>query len=385
MRGSATSSKADYYEVLGVGKSASPDEIKKAYRQAALKFHPDRNPGDAEAETKFKQAAEAYEILSDPDKRGRYDRFGHEGLRGVPVTDFGSFDDIFTAFSDIFGGGGGGGGGIFDAFFGGGRRARRGPRRGASLRVELVLSLEEAIKGIEKSIELKRHEHCDRCGGSGAKGGAKPVACKTCDGRGEVVQSQGFFQIRAHCPACGGQGSRIEDPCTACRGSGKQLKKREITLKVPAGVEDGSRIRISGEGDAGDPGGPPGDLFCFIAVEPHDVFERHGDDLICEVPISFTQAVLGAEVDIQTLDGEVTLKIRKATKSGQVYRLPGLGAPNVHGRGRGDLLVQVDIDVPKKLTKRQEELLRELASLEKVEVRTRRRTLFERLRSFLGE
>ncbi len=381
-----TSEKADYYDILGVAREASPEEIKKAYREAAFKFHPDRNEGDEAAEEKFKEAAEAYDVLKDTEKRARYDRYGHDGLQGVATGDFSSFEDIFEAFGDIFGGGGGG---IFDAFFGGGggrRGGRRGPRRGASLKVEITLGLEEALKGQEKTIELTRREACETCEGSGAKDGAKPVECATCGGVGEVIQAQGFFRVQTTCPHCRGAGSQISDPCGTCKGSGKEAKRREITLRIPAGVEDGSRIRISGEGDSGEPGGPQGDLFCFISVKPHEVFERHGNDLICEVPISFPQAVLGAEVEIQTLDGPVAMKIKPATRSGQVYRMSGLGAPDVHGRGRGDLLVQVDIDVPRKVTDEQRDLLKELAKLEKSAVRTQKRTFIERLRdAFLGD
>lgn len=389
MRTSTTSqNKADFYDVLSVDRSATTDEIKKAYRKAALKWHPDRNQDNPQAEDRFKQAAEAYEVLSDDNKRQRYDQFGHDGLRGVPTHDFNSFDDVFDAFADIFGGrggGGGGGGSIFDSFFGGGRQARRGPRKGASLRLELPLTLEEAVKGAEKTIDLTRREHCDSCGGTGAKTGSKREKCSTCGGHGEVVQAQGFFQVRTTCPGCGGEGSTIKDPCDSCRGSGRIPKKREITLRIPAGVEQGSRIRVSSEGDAGEPGAPQGDLFCFINVEPHEIFERHGNDLICEIPISFPQAALGDQVELKSMDGAVTLRIKPGTKTGQVYRLSGLGVPDVHGRGRGDLLVHVDIDVPTKLTSEQKDLLKKFASTQKLEIKQRKGTLFERLRGLLGE
>jgi len=371
--------KRDYYEVLGVAKDASAEQIKKAYRKCAMEFHPDRNPGNAEAEQKFKEAAEAYECLSDQDKRARYDRFGHEGLRGAPQHDFSNFESIFEVFGDLFGGGGGGGGGDF---FGFGRR-RAGPRPGASLKVELELGFLEAAKGCEKVVEIRRGESCETCKGSGAKAGTKASTCGTCGGRGEVAATQGFFQIRTTCPSCGGQGSRIDKPCADCGGEGSKKKKREIKVRIPAGVEDGTRMRVSGEGEAGAQGGPRGDLYVFLSVQPHDFFARDGDDLICEVPITFPQAALGARVHVPTLDGTEEIDVPRGTQTGTVFRLTGKGLTSLRGYGKGDELVRVVVETPKRLTKRQEELLRELASVDETEVAEKRRSFLDKLKDFV--
>ncbi len=396
MAGMTAHNKRDYYDVLGVKQEATPEEIKKAYRRLAMEHHPDRNGGSKEAEEKFKELAEAYEVLSDKDNRDRYDRYGFEGLKGVPVTDFSSFEQIFDAFGDIFGGGGrgggggafGGGGGIFEQLFGLGRSSSRthaGPRPGASLKVELEIDFIEAAKGCEKALELKRHEPCEKCGGTGAKAGTKPKRCPYCGGAGEVAHTQGFFSIRTTCPSCRGQGTTIEDPCGKCKGSGHVGTKKEISVKVPAGVEDGSRLRVSGEGEPGHGGGPPGDLYVFLGVHPHEFFERHGQDVLCEVPITFAQAALGATVKVPTIEGAADLDVPRGTQPGSVLRMPGRGFADVRGRGRaGDQLVRLVVEVPRRLTARQEEVLRELAAIDEKEVGGRRKGFLDKLKDWLG-
>ncbi len=370
------SQKRDYYVVLGVEKTATVEQIKKAYRRCAMEWHPDRNPGNKEAEDKFKEAAEAYEVLQDEEKRARYDRFGHEGLRGAPQHDFSNFESIFEVFGDIFGGAGGG------DFFGFGRRAA-GPRPGSSLKVEIELDFLEAARGCEKTVEIRRAEPCETCKGTGARPGSKAATCATCGGRGEVSASQGFFQIRTTCPTCGGQGSRIEKPCGDCAGQGAQRRRREIKVRIPAGVEDGTRMRVSGEGEVGARGGARGDLYVFLSVRPHDFFGREGDDLLCEVPITFPQAALGTTAKVPTLDGTEDLEVPRGTQSGTVFRLTGRGFQNVRGYGRGDELVRVVIETPRRLTKRQEELLRELAQHDETEVAERRRSFLDKLKDFV--
>jgi len=346
----------DYYRVLGVPRDASAEAIKKAYRQAAIKYHPDRNPGDAEAERRFKACAEAYEVLSDPDKRARYDRFGKEGLRGAGVHDWAHADvhDIFSMFEEVFG---------FGDIFGGGR-GRAGPQGGQSLRCAIDVCLEEVLSGTNKTISLTRRELCDACGGSGSASGSRR-SCPTCGGRGRVQQGGGFFRVVRACPHCGGTGSTVTDPCQTCGGSRFVNRKRTIEVTVPAGIEDGQQIRYAGQGDAGEPGAPRGDLLAVVRVQEHPLFERHGRDLLCQVPIDFTQAALGASVDVPTLDGGETVEVSRGTQSGDLYRLEGRGLPDVRTRRRGDILIQVIVEVPKKLTRRQEELLRNFADEEK--------------------
>lgn len=374
----------DYYDVLGVQKNASAEEVKKAYRQAALKNHPDRNPGDTQAERRFKEAAEAFDVLGDPEKRRRYDQFGKEGLKGVyRPHEYADVHDIFSAFSDIFGGGG-----IFGDFFGGPGAGvgRRGPRRGASLRCEIALSLEECATGVKKTVTLRRQELCDTCGGSGAKPGTQPKTCSTCGGVGMVQQSQGFFSVRTTCPRCHGQGTVIDNPCGGCRGSGRMAKSREITVGIPAGVEDGNQLRMPGEGEAGEPGAPRGDLYCFLRVKPHPIFERHGDDLAARVPITFSQAALGGEIEVPTIRGGAsTLKIPPGTQSGQMLRLRGQGMPSVHGHRKGNLLVLVSVETPKKLTAEQEKLLREFSRTEEANITPERRSFLEKVKRYLRE
>ena len=360
------SDKRDYYEVLGVERGAAQDEIKRAYRKLALKFHPDRNKDDASAEQKFKEAAEAYDVLSDEQKRAQYDQFGHAafGQGAAGGTRFTNMEDIFAAFGDIFGGGGGGAGGIFGDLFGGGRRSRGGPRGGRDLKIVLDLTLEEISTGVERTISLKRNEHCETCKGSGAKPGTTPVTCQTCAGRGQITRSQGFFSMAQTCPSCRGAGKRIESPCGDCNGAGRRVDTGDVTIQVPAGIEDGMRIRVTGAGDVGDPGGPRGDLYCIIREHEHKVFQRSGPDVMTEVPFSFTQLSLGDRVEIPTLSGRVEMTIPPGTQSGKVFRLRGQGLPSLEGRGSGDQLVRVFVDIPRKLTERQKELLREFDEIE---------------------
>ena len=346
--------KRDYYEVLGVQREASDGGIKKAYRQLALQYHPDRNPGDKEAEEKFKEAAEAYEVLRDPEKRGLYDRFGHEGLRGTGFTGFSGFEDIFSSF-----------GSIFEEFFGFGTRtrSRTAPHAGADLRYDLRLSFLEAAFGIEKEIGLEKRLLCDVCQGTGSEPGTRPETCTTCRGRGQVMHSQGFFSISTTCPQCHGAGTIIKNPCSRCRGAGKIKKKKKVLVKVPSGVETGTRLRLSGEGEDGVRNGPPGDLYVVIFVNEHDFFARKGYDISCQIPISFPQAALGSEIEVPTLEGASTISIPRGTQSGEVFKLKGLGIPFMRGFGRGDQYVQVMVKTPTDLTKQQEELLREFAKI----------------------
>lgn len=362
--------KRDYYEVLGVTKSASLDEIKKAYRQAAIKHHPDKNPGDHQAELNFKEAAEAYEVLGDEGRRARYDQFGHAGLEqgGFGPRGFSSPEDIFEAFGDIFG-----------DFFGFGR-GRGGPRRGASLRADVEIDFVEAAKGCERTLSLKRHEVCGTCGGNGAKPGTQPSECPLCGGHGQVLQGGGFFTIRTTCPKCGGAGKVVKDPCRECGGAGMKREKADVKVTIPAGIDNQTRIRIPGAGEPSPGGGGRGDLYVDVTVRPHAVFEREGTTLFCEVPIPFSQAALGGDLEVQTLDEKVNVKIPRATQSGQLFRVRGHGLPDIDGGRKGDLVVRVVVDVPKNLTKQQEDLLRELAKTEKVEVKPRKKSLLDKIK-----
>jgi len=361
--------KRDYYEVLEVTRTAGSDEIKKSYRKLALKYHPDRNRGDKDAEEMFKEAAEAYEVLSDPEKRELYDRFGHAGLQQTGFQGFRDFDDIFSSFGDIF-----------EEFFGfGARGARRSrARRGADLRVDVAVAFMDAAFGKETEIEVSRHEPCDECRGTGTKGGAQPSVCHTCGGRGQVTRSQGFFSISTTCPTCQGSGTVIQDPCLKCHGVGRVLIKKKLALRIPAGVDTGSRLRLHGEGEQGDPGAPAGDLYVFIHVEPHETFRRQNDDLIVGVPITYSLAALGGEIEIPTLDGTDHFAVPSGTQSGQDFRILGKGIPHLRGRGRGDLVVVVYIETPKKVSKEQEDILRRLAELEGAKVTPHKRGLFSR-------
>jgi len=368
--------KRDYYEVLGVSRDVSPEDLKKAYRQMALKYHPDRNPGDEEAPKRFKEAAEAYEVLSDPDKRQRYDRYGHAGLNGASFHDFRSAEDVFSAFGDIFGGG------LFGDLFG---ERRRAPRSGADLLMKLEIELIEAARGATRTIEVARQEFCPECKGSGARKGTVATTCNYCGGRGQVVQARGFFQVATTCPACGGDGTRIADPCSSCRGSGRVGVTTKLQVDIPPGVESGMWLQLRGQGELGDVGAPRGNLRIQILVRDHPFFERRRNDLICEVPISFAQAALGGVVEVPTLDGPEDMDIPRGTQSGDVLRIKGRGMPDIGGRGRGDELVRVIVETPRHLTARQEELLREFAEIEHEQVSPKRKSFFEKLRDYFTE
>lgn len=365
--------KRDYYDVLGVSKSASLEEIKGAYRKLALKYHPDRNPEDADAETRFKEAAEAYEVLGDANKRTRYDRYGHAGLEGTGFHEFTNINDVFEAFGDLFG---------FGSFFGGGRRSR-GPARGEDLEADITLSLEEAARGADKKVKVRRKTICQECSGSGCRPGTSPAPCGMCGGRGQVIRAQGPFRIATTCPSCRGKGTMISDPCRACGGQGRSVEATEVEVKVPPGVDTGMHLRVRGQGEPGEPGGPSGDLYVLVNISKHPLFEREGMDLHCRVPISYTQAVLGAEIEVPTLAGRENITIPKGTPPGDVIRLRGKGMPDPRGGGRGDLNLHITIDVPRKLNKRQEELLRELAEIEHQNVSAERKSFFERLREYV--
>ncbi len=343
--------KRDYYEVLGVSKSASADEMKKAYRRLAMKYHPDRNKDDADAEARFKEAKEAYEVLNDADKRAAYDRFGHDGVRASGAGGAGPGGFGAEGFSDIFGD-------VFGDIFGAGRRGGGSQVfRGADLAYELKLDLEQAVSGDNVTIDVPTQVICETCDGSGAKKGSEPVTCSTCGGVGQVRMQQGFFSIQQTCPACKGTGKIIADPCDDCHGAGRVRKTRTLSVKVPAGVDDGDRIRLSGEGEAGRNGGPPGDLYVEIRVKPHKIFEREGADLACEVPVSFATATLGGEVELPTLDGNVSLKVPAGTQSGKTFRLRGKGVVTVRDPRKGDLFAQVQVETPVNLTGEQKTLL----------------------------
>jgi molecular chaperone DnaJ len=344
----------DYYKILGVSRDATEEEIKKSYRKVAMQYHPDRNPENKEAEEKFKIASEAYEVLRDPEKRQIYDHYGIEGLRGTGFTGFRGFDDIFSAFGDIF-----------EDFFGlGGTYKRRSrARAGADLRYDLKISFHDAAFGKEFEIDIPKNVPCDVCNGTGAKLGTHPANCPNCKGTGQVTRSQGFFTISTTCSRCGGEGKIVSHPCKDCRGSGKIKKNKRVQIRIPPGVDTGSRLRIRGEGEEGERGGPAGDLFIFLYVEPHEFFSRDGDDIVCQIPISFTQAALGAEIEIPTLNGKRNLIIPKGTESGEVFRVKGEGFQKLRGYGRGDQVIQVVVRTPKNLTTRQEEILREFEEI----------------------
>jgi len=348
-------SKRDYYEVLGIDKGSVEDQIKAAYRKLALKYHPDRNPGDKEAEDKFKEAAEAYEVLHDPQKRQIYDQFGHAGLEGSGFSGFGGFEDIFSSFSDIF----------EDFFgFGTGRRSRSRAQRGSDLRYDLTLSFMEAAFGTETEIEIKKAEACPNCNGTGCEPGTQPETCTYCHGSGQATRTQGFFTVRTTCPNCRGAGRMIAHPCSQCKGSGHIMVRKKVSVKIPAGVDHGSRLRLTGEGEAGEHGGPPGDLYVFIGVEPHEYFKRDNSDVICQIELSFVQAALGDKIDIPTLNGKKTLDIPKGTQPGELFRLRGEGIPSLRNGRRGDQIIQALIKTPTHMTKKQESLLKEFAKLE---------------------
>ena len=362
--------KRDYYEVLGISKSASADEIKSAYRKLAMKYHPDRNPGDEEAKAKFQEASEAYEVLSNDEKRQRYDQFGHQGVNFGPGgfdfgRDFSHFQDIDLGdiLNSVFGGGMGGG--AFGGMFGGGRRQTNpdGPQRGADMSMELEVDFEEALFGSERTLDLTLPEECDQCHGSGAAKGSKRTTCSTCGGRGAVVRGNGFFQVRQTCPKCGGEGSVIERPCPACHGSGQMRAKRQVTLRIPKGVDTGSRLRLAGKGGGGLRGGEPGDLYVVVRVRDSEIFMRDGLDLAVDVPVSPVAAAVGGEVDVPTPDGIANLKIPSGTPNGKLFRLRGKRMPSLRGMGTGDLVVRIVFEVPQRLTAKQRGLLDDLAKI----------------------
>lgn len=377
----------DYYEVLSVERTADGEEIKRAYRRLAMKYHPDRNPDDAEAELKFKEAAEAYEVLSDDSKRKIYDQYGHEGLRGHGAAghDFNrmNVDDIFSMFNDIFGGGGG---------FGGRGGARRGPARGYDLETEVVLDLKDVATGVSKDVEFTRMDICDTCTGSGAKPGTTPETCGTCNGQGKVQQAGmgGMFRMVTACPNCRGRGTVIKDKCDSCHGKGRIGKKRSLSVKIPAGIHDGQAVRVPGEGeppsvDVSPSGqGARGDLHVVVRVKKHEFFERDGDHLLMEMPISFTQASLGAEVEVPTIDGKESLNIKKGTQYGDIFRIHDAGLPNLRSGRKGDLIVVAKIETPKKLTSKQEELLREFAKTEDKHVNPESHGFWKKITDFIG-
>lgn len=363
-----------YYEVLGVSKTVSGTELSRAYRKLAIKYHPDSNRHDEDAITKFKEAAEAYEVLNDEQKRARYDQYGHAGL-GADAGGFQDMGDIFEAFGDMFGGT------IFGDFFGG--RGQRGRvRRGADIRCDVTLDLEEAAAGTRKKVTLTRHELCQDCDGSGAEPGSKPQICTRCRGQGQIVQANGILRVQTTCPQCRGKGKITTSPCKSCAGSGAVPREVVLDVAIPAGVDDGMRVRLPGEGQASPDGGPPGDAYCFIKVRSHKMFHREGNDLVLQLPLSYSQAVLGTEIEIPTLGGRHTIQIPKGTQSGEVFQLRGLGVPDPRTNQRGSLLVQTFVEIPKRVGAKQEELLRKLAELEEEHVTPHRKSFFERVLAY---
>ena len=367
----ATGQKQDYYELLGAAKTATDEELKKAYRKKAVQFHPDKNPGNKEAEEMFKKVSEAYEVLKDPEKRAAYDRYGHaafqqgaapRGPGGFSSGGGGGFHDPFDMFREVFGqqGGGGGGGGIFDEFFGGGGQGGQGgASRGSDLRYDLEITLEEAAKGVEKEISFRKLAECGHCHGSGAEPGSKKSTCPTCRGAGQVTTSRGFFHVRQACPTCHGSGQKFEKACVKCSGQGRVNETAKINVRIPAGVDTGNKLRSAGNGEAGSAGGSAGDLYIVVHVKDHEVFEREGDDLFCEMPIKFTLATLGGTIQVPTLKGKAALKIPAGTQSNTTFRLKGHGMPHLRGGAHGDQLIRVQVEVPTKLTSEQKKLLEE--------------------------
>ncbi len=374
-----STAKRDYYEVLGVERSSSADDIKRAYRRMALKYHPDKNPDDKEAESKFKECAEAYEVLSDPAKRQRYDQYGHEGLRGAGMHDFShmGFEDIFSMFDDILGGG------MF-----GSRRGRRASQaaRGYDIEAQIELELKEILAGVEKTIEFKRKDVCPQCSGSGAEPGHSLQTCGLCNGQGQVAQTGmgGLFRMVTTCPQCQGSGKKVTHPCKECRGSGRVNKTQKVSIKIPAGVRDGQAIRVSGEGEPGQRGGPRGDLYCYIKEKPHPFLIRNEDDLVIRLPIGFSQAALGAVVEVPSLSGREKLTIPAGTQHGTVLQIKGQGMPHLQTGRRGSLLVQILVEIPKKLSREQEKLLRQFAETEDKTVLPESKGFFDKLKDYFA-
>jgi molecular chaperone DnaJ len=385
-------SKRDYYEVLMVTREVTADELKKSYRKLAVKFHPDKNPGDASAEESFKELGEAYDVLSDADKRAAYDRHGHAAFAQGGGGGRAAGHDPFDIFREVFGGAGGGGGmgGIFEQFFGGGggggggRGERDTKQRGSDLRYDMQITLEESATGVEKEIEVTKLEACGGCKGSGAESGSRVVSCSTCNGRGQVVSSRGFFQVSQTCPRCKGTGQTVEKPCGKCRGEGRVEQTSRIKFKIPAGVDDGSKMRIAGNGEAGIRGGPRGDLYVVIHVKEHELFERDGDNLYCEVPVNFSTAALGGDIKIPTLDGGMDLKVPAGTQSGSVFKVRGKGMPSVNSSSnRGDILARLVIAVPQKLSSEQRKKLEEFSAL-MGDDSTGEKGFFQRAKEWMG-
>ncbi len=374
------SKKRDYYEVLGVDRNIGEEDLKRAYRKMAVKYHPDKNPGDHEAEEKFKELGEAYEALSDPNKRAAYDRYGHAAFQNGMGG--GGFHDPFDLFKEVFSGGGGGG--VFEQFFGGGGGGMdsSGRQRGSDLRYDMQITLEEAAKGCEKEIEIRKLDACEPCSGSGAQKGSKAVTCPTCRGRGQVVASRGFFQVAQTCPACHGSGRIIEKPCPSCQGEGRVEKTSRVKIKIPAGIDSDSRLRSTGGGEAGLRGGASGDLYVVVHIKEHEVFTRNGMDLACEVPIPFTTAALGGEIRVPTLDGAVSLKIPAGTQSGSTFRIRSLGMPALQGLAKGDILTYVQVEVPTRLDSGQREALERFAELCGEENNPIHTSFYDRIKSF---
>lgn len=375
--------KRDYYEVLSVSRQATEEEIKRSYRKLAVKFHPDKNPGDAHAEERFKELGEAYDVLMDGNKRAAYDRFGHAAFAQGTAGPAGGFHDPFDIFREVFGGGGGVGGGIFETFFGGGMQTdREGRQRGSDLRYDMQITLEEAAFGVEKEIEVRKLDSCTKCNGQGAEEGSRAINCPPCGGRGQVISSRGFFQVSQTCPRCRGAGTIIEKPCRVCEGEGRVEKSSRIKLKIPAGIAEGSRLRSTNNGEAGVRGGPPGDLYVVVHVKEHPVFQRDENDLYCELPVPFSVAALGGEIAVPTLEGKANLKVPPGTQSGQVFRLRDKGIVNVNGRERGDLMARLIVEVPSRLNAEQRQKLEEFAQLCGEENTPLHRSFFERAKEF---
>jgi molecular chaperone DnaJ len=382
--------KEDYYELLGVEKSVSEDDLKKAYRKKAVQFHPDKNQGNKEAEEMFKKVSEAYEVLKDPQKRAAYDRYGHAAFqqgggaspRG-PGGMGGGFHDPFDIFREVFGGGGGGAGGIFEEFFGGGG-GRDGGRDGADLRYDLEITLEEAARGVEKEISFRKAVTCERCDGSGAEPGSKKVTCPTCRGAGQIRRSGGIITFTQTCPTCGGAGSKVEKACSACRGEGRVAKNTKLNVRIPPGVDTGSRLRSVGNGEAGMSGGQAGDLYIVLSVKEHEIFERQGDDLFCEIPIKFTLATLGGTIEVPTLSGKASLKIPVGTQSGTTFRLKSKGLPSLRGGHLGDQLIRVHVEVPTNLSSEARKKLEEFALLSGDANEPMARSFFEKAKKYFS-